>query len=130
MNIVSDVQAALRSPVTSPAPDTYTGVFEFAADHPVFGGHFPKYPLVPGVYLLQSLWLVLSLGRGFLPALQGVRTTRFQAQVIPPCQYQALVILETGKKPWVARGEVIFAGQVAAQAVFELAEPTAVAEGA
>jgi 3-hydroxyacyl-[acyl-carrier-protein] dehydratase len=130
MNIVSDVQAALRGPVTSPAPDTYTGAFEFAVDHPVFRGHFPGYPLVPGVYLLQSLWLVLSLGRDPLPALKGVRTTRFQVQVIPPCQYQALVILTTDKKPWVARGEVLFNGQVAAQAVFELAEPPAAVAGA
>jgi hypothetical protein len=55
--------------------------------------------------------------------LQAVRTTRFQVQVKPPCQYQAVIKIEAEQKPRLARGEVIFAGQVAAQAVFELAEP-------
>ena len=123
MNILSDVRQALQGQVTSPESGIFTGMFEFAADHPIFNGHFPDYPLVPGVYLLQSLWLVLSLGLDSVPRLAGVRTTRFQAQVLPPCGYQAVVKIQTDKNIRLARGEVIFAGQVAAQAVFELAEP-------
>jgi 3-hydroxymyristoyl/3-hydroxydecanoyl-(acyl carrier protein) dehydratase len=122
MNIISDVRQALRGQVTSPEPGTLTGNFEFAAEHPIFTGHFTAYPLVPGVYLLQSLWLVLSLGSTSSWALKAVRTTRFQVQVKPPCQYQAVIKIETEKKPVLARGEIIFAGQVAAQVVFELAE--------
>jgi 3-hydroxyacyl-[acyl-carrier-protein] dehydratase len=123
VNILSDVRQAFQGQITQPEPGTYAGEFTFAADHPIFAGHFPAHPLVPGVYLLQSMWLVLSLGLDSVPRLAGVRTTRFQAQVLPPCGYQAVVKIQTDKNIRLARGEVIFAGQVAAQAVFELAEP-------
>lgn len=123
MNILSDVRQAFQGQITRPEPGTYAGEFFFPAEHPIFNGHFPAHPLVPGVYLLQSMWWVISSDRSPVWRLQGVRTTRFQAQVIPPCRYQAVVKIQTDKNITLARGEVIFAGQVAAQAVFELAEP-------
>lgn len=124
MNIVSDVRQARRGPVTSPEAGTRVGIFEFPAEHPIFSGHFPEYPLVPGVYLLQSLWLVLCLGTQSTPVLKSVRTTRFQAQVRPPCTYQAVVKIQTDRQITLVRGEVICAGQKAAEALFELAAPT------
>ena len=55
----------------------------------VFQGHFPTYPLMPGVLLIECMaqttgWLVIALG-GFntMPFLAGVKDGKFRAAVLP-----------------------------------------------
>ena len=56
---------------------------------PVFEGHFPGYPLMPGVLLIECMaqttgWLVSAL-TGFtgLPALAGVKEGKIRSAVFP-----------------------------------------------
>jgi 3-hydroxyacyl-[acyl-carrier-protein] dehydratase len=56
---------------------------------PVFEGHFPGYPLMPGVLLIECMaqttgWLVSAL-TGFtgLPALAGVKEAKIRSAVFP-----------------------------------------------
>jgi 3-hydroxyacyl-[acyl-carrier-protein] dehydratase len=58
-------------------------------DSPVFVGHFPTYPLMPGVLLIECMaqtggWLANSL-RGFtvMPILATVKDAKFRAPVYP-----------------------------------------------
>lgn len=55
----------------------------------VFEGHFPSYPLMPGVLLIECMaqttgWLVSVLG-GFaaMPILVGVKAAKFRSPVFP-----------------------------------------------
>ena len=55
----------------------------------VFEGHFPSYPLMPGVLLIECMaqttgWLVSVLG-GFvaMPILVGVKDAKFRSPVFP-----------------------------------------------
>jgi 3-hydroxyacyl-[acyl-carrier-protein] dehydratase len=37
-----------------------TSTIELNADHPIFGGHFPDQPVVPGVCMMQTITEILS----------------------------------------------------------------------
>jgi 3-hydroxyacyl-[acyl-carrier-protein] dehydratase len=119
MNIHSDIRNALQGTIAQPEPNHYTAEFAFASEHPIFKGHFPEYPLVPGVYLLQSLWQVAELIPGRAWSLKSVRSAKFQAQVRPPCSYTADVKIQEQAGRCLIRGEIIHAGGIAVQAVFE-----------
>jgi 3-hydroxyacyl-[acyl-carrier-protein] dehydratase len=55
----------------------------------IFEGHFPTYPLMPGVLLIECMaqttgWLVCMLGRfSAMPFLAGVKEAKFRALVHP-----------------------------------------------
>jgi 3-hydroxyacyl-[acyl-carrier-protein] dehydratase len=55
----------------------------------IFEGHFPTYPLMPGVLLLECMaqttgWLVCMLGRfAAMPFLAGVKEGKFRTLVFP-----------------------------------------------
>ena len=58
-------------------------------ESPIFEGHFPTYPLMPGVLLIECMaqttgWLVSALA-GFtaMPILVGVREAKFRTPVFP-----------------------------------------------
>jgi len=58
-------------------------------ESPIFEGHFPSYPLMPGVLLIECMaqttgWLVSALN-GFtaMPFLAGVKEGKFRTAVFP-----------------------------------------------
>jgi len=54
------------------------------ADHPVFPGHFPGNPIVPGVMLLD--WVLREVARslGKSPSALRVREAKFFTPLAPP----------------------------------------------
>lgn len=57
-------------------------------DNPVFKGHFPDYPIYPGVYIIegmaQAAGLMLLKGNE-IPLFLGIDSARFKAEVRPDC---------------------------------------------
>jgi 3-hydroxyacyl-[acyl-carrier-protein] dehydratase len=51
--------------------------FAVAADHPIFAGHFPGRPIVPGVMLLEWVVAEVSLALGRAPSAFRVREAKF-----------------------------------------------------
>ena len=51
--------------------------FEVATDHPVFAGHFPGRPIVPGVMLLEWVQAEVAAALGRAPHELRVREAKF-----------------------------------------------------
>ena len=57
-----------------------------AADEPVFAGHFPGQPILPGVLLLRFAVDAAAGAAGRPLALVAIRRLRFSAPVLPPAE--------------------------------------------
>lgn len=57
--------------------------FELAADHPVFAGHFPGRPIVPGVMLLEWVQAEVAAALGRAPRELRVREAKFFTPLEP-----------------------------------------------
>jgi 3-hydroxyacyl-[acyl-carrier-protein] dehydratase len=68
---------------------TLVAAADVPAESPVFEGHFPGYPLLPGVLMIEAMaqtsgWLILGLnGLTAMPFLVGTNTTKMRDFVKP-----------------------------------------------
>lgn len=66
------------------------GIKEVSIDEPFFMGHFPAYPVMPGVLIAEALAQVGAVAvlrsgelQGRIPFLVGLDNFRFRRQVVP-----------------------------------------------
>ncbi|MBN2220052.1 MAG: 3-hydroxyacyl-ACP dehydratase FabZ [Kosmotogaceae bacterium] len=88
---------------------------------PIFKGHFPDYPIYPGVLILEGLAQtagILLLKPNKTPLFAGIERARFKTIVRPPCRIEYSVKL-IGSKMNVAKLETAayVEGKLAAKAI-------------
>lgn len=73
-----------------------TSVFTVPVDHPVFKGHFPNEPIVPGALLLQ--WVVRAFEADQAQwSIRQIKSIKFLAVAKPGYQCETLCIIDDEK---------------------------------
>ncbi len=89
-----DIERA-RGTVADQGNGTAHGVFRFPQDLAVFRGHFPDYPVVPGVYLLAAAQDVVKRVWSGSWELSKVVEAKFRGVVLP----DVAVVVEAAFRP-------------------------------
>ena len=92
-------------------------------EEPVLTGHFPGYPIYPGVYILEGLaqsagvLLLGNLGEKSIPLFLGIDEVRFKKEVRPECDLLYEVkVLEQRSGIVIVEGKAKVNGQIVAKA--------------
>lgn len=102
-----------------------TAIKNVTINEPFFTGHFPGYPVMPGVLILESLaqaGLILGMRtveaeKGTLVFLTGVDKARFKRQILPGDQMTLQVELGSMRsRLWRFSGEVWIGDELACKA--------------
>ncbi len=103
---------------TSGGPFCPVAWFAIEPDHPVFAGHFPDQPIVPGVVLLDHVQQLIHEGLDAGAVVTGIPAAKFLRPVLPG---EPLLVGIESTAPGQLRFVCCAGGKVAAQGTFRLA---------
>ncbi len=106
--------------------ETAVGIKNVTINEPFFAGHFPEFPVMPGVLIIEGLaqtagaLCVFSLGESYKPQVvyfMGIDRAKFRRPVVPgdTLHYHVRKIRSRGRV-WRFFGEAKVDGQVVAEA--------------
>ena len=111
-------------------PDTEaTGIKAVSGNEPFFVGHFPDFPVMPGVLIVESFGqaaaaltahgLDKSTYEDKLVFLMGVEKARFRNPVIPNCKLELNIqAIRSHGKVWKYKGEAFVGDKKMADAIW------------
>jgi 3-hydroxyacyl-[acyl-carrier-protein] dehydratase len=95
--------------------------FNFAASDPVFAGHFPQRPLLPGVFQLEIARMAAEWVQNRPFNIREISRAKFQRPVIPGETLKLNLKMTESNGTFSARASFICGGQPAGEAQLKLA---------
>src|SRR5215469_16747920 len=83
MTMRNSISAAKKSGPVTLAGGEHEFEFNFAAGDPVFAGHFPHRPLLPGIFQLEIARMAAEWVRNRPFSIREISRAKFQRPVIP-----------------------------------------------
>ncbi len=83
MTMRDSIAAARQNGPQPEADGTHLFEFRFGADDPVFAGHFPGRPLLPGVFQLEMARAAAEWTLGCRLAVREISRAKFQRPILP-----------------------------------------------
>jgi 3-hydroxyacyl-[acyl-carrier-protein] dehydratase len=83
MTMQSSIAAARIGELKQNADGTAIFEFRFGADDPVFAGHFPNRPLLPGVFQLEMARVAAESVLNFPLSVREISRAKFQRPILP-----------------------------------------------
>lgn len=105
-------------------PDGTTALdFRFAATDPLFAGHFPKQPLLPGVFQLEMARLGAEWLLGRRLSVREICKAKFLRPIIPAELVRMNLKLSEDDSGIGARASFSVGGQAAGETILKLGRP-------
>ena len=124
MTLLDSIRAA-RLGEPQPQPDGATvQEFRFAADDPVFAGHFPGHPLLPGIFQIEMTRGLAESALGGSFVVRAVTKAKFLRPIIPGETVRVELKCTVKSDTIRARARLTVIGQSAGEVLLELARAT------
>lgn len=111
--MISDARKALKRATPDSDSGRVTARFVFGSDLPLFSGHFPGDPVLPGVLQVEMVRAVLDAATGSHHRILSVRSAKFKRKIEPDEEIDVAL---------VSRVE---AGEVRVKATFKVGDEVA-----
>lgn len=94
--------------------------FRFGMDEPVFAGHFPDRPILPGVFQLEMVRVAAELVMQCALGVREIRKAKFQRPILP--DETVKLVLKLSEKPDTIQAHAHFSvmGQPAGEMILLL----------
>jgi 3-hydroxyacyl-[acyl-carrier-protein] dehydratase len=86
--------------------EAFRAGFRFPPDLPVFAGHFPGLPIVPGIFLLEAARIAAERAAGKAFRMASVVEAKFTAEVGPGEEIEVHGSISQGPEGWLERATI------------------------
>ena len=120
MTMQNSIATARKSGPTAQPDDVSAFEFSFHADDPVFAGHFPQHPILPGVFQLEIVRMAAEWTRDKKFSVNEIVKTKFQRPILPGEILKLNLKLSDENGTVCARANFTCGGQPAGEAFLKL----------
>jgi 3-hydroxyacyl-[acyl-carrier-protein] dehydratase len=116
-----DSIAAARKAGPTVQPDgAHTFEFSFSPEDPVFAGHFPNRPILPGIFQLEIVRMAAEWIHNRPLAVGEIAKAKFQRPILPGEVLKLSLKLSEAEQVVSARANFVCGGQPAGEAFLKL----------
>ena len=103
MKPLPDAQTAFLPESCLITADSISAAFCFVDSLPVFRGHFPGKPIVPGVYFLACVQLLAQKFAGTELEIYGINRVKWTAPLVPGQRLSVTAVMSEDGGQWCAK---------------------------